>query len=174
MKGAIQTIKDNYERLRKEYLNICDEDCGGDPSTGIQPCPFFEYEEGCLLKSEKFRAAPGGLNNLAAAVHENAVAHGWWEQERELPEILMLNKSRVAADILPDVQECSLEQAVIKLLCRIRQFAENNNTNRLMDISEDGIIDETERPDFDRIIKELDGIVKAAMQLKYAKEITDE
>lgn len=51
-------MKDNYERLRKEYLNICDEDCGGDPSTGIQPCPFFEYEEGCLLKSEKFRAAP--------------------------------------------------------------------------------------------------------------------
>ena len=86
----------------------------------------------------------------------------------------LLNKSRVAADILPDVQECSLEQAVIKLLCRIRQFAENNNTHRLMDISEDGIIDETERPDFDRIIKELDGIVKAAMQLKYAKEITDE
>lgn len=86
----------------------------------------------------------------------------------------LLNKSRVAADILPDVQECSLEQTVIKLLCRIRQFAENNNTNRLMDISEDGIIDETERPDFDRIIKELDGIVKAAMQLKYAKEITDE
>lgn len=31
-----------------------------------------------------------GLNELAAAVHENAVAHGWWEQERELPEILML------------------------------------------------------------------------------------
>ena len=29
-----------------------------------------------------------GLNELAAAVHENAVAHGWWEQERELPEIL--------------------------------------------------------------------------------------
>lgn len=51
-------MKDNYERSRKEYLNICDEDCGGDPSTGIQPCPFFEYEEGCLLKSEKFRAAP--------------------------------------------------------------------------------------------------------------------
>lgn len=89
-------MKDNYERLRKEYLNICDEDCGGDPSTGIQPCPFFEYEEGCLLKSEKFRAAPGGLNNLAAAVHENAVAHGWWEQERKLPEILMLCVSELA------------------------------------------------------------------------------
>lgn len=22
-------MKDNYERLREEYLNICDEDCGG-------------------------------------------------------------------------------------------------------------------------------------------------
>ena len=37
-----------------------------------------------------------GLNELAAAVHENAVAHGWWEQERELPEILMLCVSELA------------------------------------------------------------------------------
>lgn len=53
-------MKDNYERLRKEYLNICDEDCGGDPSTGIQPCPFFEYKEGCLLKSENLEPPPAG------------------------------------------------------------------------------------------------------------------
>lgn len=33
---------------------------------------------------------------LDAAVHENAVAHGWWEQERELPEILMLCVSELA------------------------------------------------------------------------------
>lgn len=37
-----------------------------------------------------------GLNELAAAVHENAVAHGWREQERELPEILMLCVSELA------------------------------------------------------------------------------
>ena len=36
------------------------------------------------------------MNELAAAVHENAVAHGWWEQERELPEILMLCVSELA------------------------------------------------------------------------------
>lgn len=82
----------------------------------------------------------------------------------------LLNKSRVAADILPDVQECTLEQAVIKLLCRIRKFAEHNNTVRLMDISEDGIIDDSEREDFDRILAELEEIVQAAMQLRYAKE----
>ena len=82
----------------------------------------------------------------------------------------LLNKSRVAADILPDVQECSLEQAVIKLLCRIRQFAENNNTNRLMDISEDGIIDETEKPELKKILAFLDEVAESISELKIVGE----
>ena len=36
------------------------------------------------------------LNSFAAAVHENAVAHGWWEEERGLPEVLMLCVSELA------------------------------------------------------------------------------
>lgn len=36
------------------------------------------------------------LNRFAAAVHENAVAHGWWEEERGLPEVLMLCVSELA------------------------------------------------------------------------------
>lgn len=28
-----------------------------------------------------------GLNELAAVVHENAVAHGWWEQEKEAKQL---------------------------------------------------------------------------------------
>lgn len=36
------------------------------------------------------------LNGFAAAVHENAVAHGWWEEERGLPEVLMLCVSELA------------------------------------------------------------------------------
>lgn len=39
---------------------------------------------------------PKGLNQLAKEIHENAVAHGWWEEERELPEILMLCVSELA------------------------------------------------------------------------------
>lgn len=31
----------------------------------------------------------------------------------------LLNKSRIAADILPELQECSLPQAVIQLICRM-------------------------------------------------------
>lgn len=30
------------------------------------------------------------INELATVVHENAVAHGWWEDELEEPEIIAL------------------------------------------------------------------------------------
>ena len=89
-------MKDNYERLREEYLNICDDDCGGDPSVGIQPCPLFEYEDGCLLKSEKSKPHTSDLNNFSTVVHENAVQHGWWDEERSFPEIIALCHSELS------------------------------------------------------------------------------
>ena len=36
------------------------------------------------------------LNELAKEIHENAVAHGWWDEERSLPEILMLCVSELS------------------------------------------------------------------------------
>lgn len=82
----------------------------------------------------------------------------------------LLNKSRVAADILPPVEECSLPKAVVQLLRRIRDFSDQHRTDDLLDIAEDGKIDAAERQTFEDIIKELEGIVQASMQLKYAKE----
>ena len=81
----------------------------------------------------------------------------------------LLNKSRVAADILPEVPACSLPQAVIQLICRIRDFGERHRTDSLMDIAADGRIDDTERELFTSIVAELDSVVQAAMTVKYAK-----
>jgi NTP pyrophosphatase (non-canonical NTP hydrolase) len=36
------------------------------------------------------------LNELAKKIHQNAVNHGWWENERSLPEILMLCVSELS------------------------------------------------------------------------------
>ena len=36
------------------------------------------------------------LNELAAEIHQNAVAHGWWEEDRSIPEVLMLCVSELA------------------------------------------------------------------------------
>ena len=36
------------------------------------------------------------LNRLAEEIHKTATEHGWWETERELPEILMLCVSELS------------------------------------------------------------------------------
>ena len=33
------------ERVAKEFLVICGNDCVGDPSVGIPPCPFFQFKD---------------------------------------------------------------------------------------------------------------------------------
>ena len=39
------------------------------------------------------------MNEWAKEIHANAVAHGWWESERELPEILMLIVSELSESL---------------------------------------------------------------------------
>lgn len=46
----------SFERVVKLYLEICGDDCAGDSSTGIPPCPFFRFsdvdtESKCELES---------------------------------------------------------------------------------------------------------------------------
>ena len=36
------------------------------------------------------------INKIAKEIHENAVAHGWWEEERSLPEIIALCHSELS------------------------------------------------------------------------------
>ena len=79
------------------------------------------------------------------------------------------NKSRMAAAILPQVESTPLPQAVLQLILRIRDFAERHRTDRLREIAADGRIDHLERETFDTIVAELDAVVQAVMQLKYAE-----
>ena len=37
-----------------------------------------------------------GINEVAKEIHENAVKHGWWEDERSFPEIIALIHSEVS------------------------------------------------------------------------------
>ena len=72
--------------------------------------------------------------------------------------------------LVPEIKECSLPLAVVQLIKRINDFADRHRTDDLIDIADDGRIDESEQKTFDDIVAELDGIVGAAMQLRYAKE----
>ena len=37
-----------------------------------------------------------GINEVAKEIHENARAHGWWDEERSFPEVLALIHSEVS------------------------------------------------------------------------------
>ena len=37
-----------------------------------------------------------GINEVAKQIHENAVDHGWWDEERGFPEVLALIHSEVS------------------------------------------------------------------------------
>lgn len=72
--------------------------------------------------------------------------------------------------VLPEVNVQSLPTAAITLINRVLDFAERHRDRQLLRIAEDGIIDEKERPDFDAICRDLDGIVGAALQVKYPSD----
>lgn len=84
------------------------------------------------------------------------------------PNLCQLCCNSIAAEMgIPCIPEDSkpLPVAVIQLVNRIRRFADKNRGNQLLDIAEDGIIDETERPLYDEIVNELLELIKAAQEL---------
>ena len=77
--------------------------------------------------------------------------------------------SRVASELLPEVDRLPLPQAVIQLILRVQEFEARHRSQDLMQIAQDGRIDPREREIYDQIVDELEVIVQAAMQLKFAK-----
>ena len=59
--------------------------------------------------------------------------------------------------------------AVIQLVNRIIGFADRNRDKELLQIADDGVIDEKERPTYDQIVRELNDIISAAYTLRYAE-----
>lgn len=73
--------------------------------------------------------------------------------------------------VLPEhIAVQALPTAAITLINRVLDFAERHRDRQLLRIAEDGVIDEKERPDFDAIVQDLDGIVGAALQVKYTSD----
>ena len=89
-------------------------------------------------------------------------------------QLLGIQHLRASADmarrIVPDVREVRLPEAIMGLLDRVYDFTDAHRDRELLRIGKDGVIDDTERPVFDGIMTELQGIVESAMQVRYAKE----
>ena len=82
-----------------------------------------------------------------------------------------LRDTSEALGVLPEVTVQSLPTAAIQLINRVLAFADRHRDRQLLRIAEDGVIDEAERPEFDDIVRDLDGIVGAALQVKFTPGI---
>ena len=82
-----------------------------------------------------------------------------------------LRDTSEALGVLPEVTVQSLPTAAIQLINRVLDFADRHRDRQLLRIAEDGVIDDAERPEFDDIVRDLDGIVGAALQVKFTPGI---
>lgn len=70
-------------------------------------------------------------------------------------------------EVLPSFEQVTLQAATIRLMNRMARFAAKSRDRQLMEIAEDGIISEEERPLYAEILDELTGIITAFYQLRY-------
>lgn len=76
----------------------------------------------------------------------------------------------LAGRIIPSVQERSLMESAVRLYNRLNRFSASHSVERLLEIAEDGHIDQEERADFDAIVAELKALVQCGMELDLCRE----
>lgn len=71
----------------------------------------------------------------------------------------------IASNLIPEINDMQLPEAVLTLIDAIYDFADDKLDRELIDIARDGVIDDKERPRFDKIMDKLRVILGAAMAL---------
>ena len=119
-------------------------------SVGVSVDSIRGYESGQVIPADETVKAMSEISGLAPL--------SYWH---------LCNKSALAADTLPEVEQLPLPQAVIQLLCAINEFTEYHGD--LLALAADGKITTNEAAAWDNIVARLDRIVRAAIQVKVAE-----
>ncbi len=119
---------------------------------GVSTEAVRQYEAGKILPSDDVA--------MRMAEAANLLILGYWH---------LREKSRAAADLLPEVRLLSLTQATVQLIARVREYSRKHTEDTLLQIVEDGTVSPEEQGNFEEVLAELDGIVQTALQLRYAE-----
>lgn len=79
-------------------------------------------------------------------------------------------KASPAGRVLPDLTERSLQECTMRLFRLLRQFVREQHVETLLEIAEDGIIDEQERPIYHQIMSDLREIVETVIAISFTSE----
>lgn len=119
---------------------------------GITPEAVRQYERGVITPQDDI------VLRMAEVAGQHIICY--WH---------LLNKSRVAAQLLPELQEKELPEAVLTLLVQIEAL-QDTGLRELIRIAADGKVDPSERPAFDQAVAQLVDLIQAALHVKFAKE----
>lgn len=108
------------------------------------------YEAGTQIPSEEIVVSMCEISGLSALAY--------WH---------MRHKSPLAADVLPEVERIPLPQAVVQLLCSIKDF--NDYHSDLLEIAADGKVTTIEAAAWENIVARLDAVIRASIQVKVAE-----
>ena len=81
----------------------------------------------------------------------------------------LLHKSKVAAELLPEVETKPLPEAVLDLLVKVQDFSRNGMLD-LLRIASDGRIDIEERASYNSALDQLKALLRAGLHVEYAEE----
>lgn len=119
---------------------------------GISPEAVRQYEGGIIMPSDEVvlkMAEVSGMHILA-----------YWH---------LVRKSRLAAKILPELEEQKgLPEAVLGLLIQLDDFREDG-MKQLVRIAADGKIDEDETEEYLRILEQLRELLRRGYELSFAE-----
>ena len=133
-----------YQRARKVTLLTQEEAA---ERLGISPETLKRYEGGRLTPPDETVARMCSVYGVPWLALEHA-------------------KATDRLGVLPEVEPKPLPMATISLTNRLRDAADR--LAGLLRIAEDGVIDDTERPEFDDIVEDLRETIAAAYQVIYA------
>lgn len=75
----------------------------------------------------------------------------------------------LASSIIPVIQPRTLMESAVRLYNRLNHFSSSHSVERLLEIAEDGRIDEQERAEFDAIVAELKALIQCGMELRFCE-----
>lgn len=119
-------------------------------AVGVSVDSIRGYEAGNVIPADETVKAMSEISGLAPL--------SYWH---------LCNKSTLAADVLPDVEQLPLPQAVLQLLVAIGDFKEMHGD--LLELAADGKIAGEELVVWENIVARLDRIIQAALQVKIAE-----
>lgn len=120
---------------------------------GVSVSAVAQYESGEITPADDVV--------LSMADYSGLQILGTWHLRR---------KSQVAAAVLPPVERLPLAQAVVQLLAAMRDFEAQHREDELLHVAADGRVDLAEEARFKGIVRDLYGIVQAALQIDYAEK----